>query len=327
MKMQILKILRNTDGYVSGQAVCEQLGVSRTAVWKAVKQLKEEGYEIESVPNKGYHISNYPDVITADEIGSRLRTEKTGKNIFYYDEADSTNNVAKKLAEQGECEGTLIVAETQTAGKGRRGKGWNSPRGTSIFMTWIVRPDILPTRASMLTLVTAMAVHKAIENITGADVKIKWPNDIVIHNRKVCGILTEMSAEPDYINYIVIGAGVNVNIDVFPEELAHIATSIKREYKKSINRAELIAGIMEEFEKYYRIFLKTEDMSELLQEYNLKMINRGKTVVIIKDGQEQQRTAIGINKEGELLVRDEERGEVSTIISGEVSIRGVYGYS
>ena len=263
MKSEILEALRETDGYVSGQDLCNKFGVSRTAVWKAIKQLKEAGYEIEAVPNKGYHIVSAPDLMNKVELESIRNTTWAGQEIYYYDVTDSTNIRAKELAEEGHPSGTLVVADRQESGRGRRGRSWDSPSGTGIFMTLLLKPEMNPNHASMLTLVAAMAVARAISKCADTEALIKWPNDIVIGGKKICGILTEMSAQFDFINHIVIGIGINVHNEHFPEEIAETASSILLQTGKRIRRAELIEQILEQFEHYYAIFMETEDLSRL----------------------------------------------------------------
>ena len=253
MKAKILAALREAEGYVSGQELCERFGVSRTAVWKAINQLKKDGYEIEAVQNRGYRIVGTPDILSENELSSIRKTDWIGKKIYYYDETDSTNVRASRLAEEGAEHGTLVVADQQDAGKGRRGRGWSSLPGTGIFMTLILKPELNPSNASMLTLVAAMAVAKGITRCTGMEAKIKWPNDIVINGKKVVGILTEMSAQMDYVNHIVVGIGINVNNESFPEEIAQNATSLLLQSGKRVNRAALIEAVWEEFEKYYQL--------------------------------------------------------------------------
>ena len=226
MKTELLKILRESDGYVSGQQLCERFHVSRTAVWKVIQQLKEEGYEVEAVKNRGYRIMTTPDVITAEEISSRLHTNWMAENCIYLESVDSTNNYAKRIAEDGTPSGTLVVADEQTGGKGRRGRSWSTPKGSNIAMTLLLRPRFRPEHASRMTLLAAMAVTCGIRRVTGLDAGIKWPNDVVVNGHKVCGILTEMNTEVDYINYVVIGIGINVNQKEFPEEIREIAGSL-----------------------------------------------------------------------------------------------------
>ena len=324
MKAEILAMLRESDGYVSGQELCNKFGVSRTAIWKAINQLKDMGYEIEAVPNKGYHLVSAPDVMNEAEIKSLLHTEWAGQELFCFDEIDSTNTKAKELAEQGYPSGTLVVADRQIAGRGRRGRSWDSPAGIGIFMTLLLKPDINPNNASMLTLVTALATAQAISDITGAEAKIKWPNDIVINGKKVCGILTEMSAQFDYINHIVIGIGINVHNESFPEEIRETASSLLLESGKRIHRADLIARFLERFEAGYAIFLQTEDLEGLMKDYNALLVNIQKQVRILDPKEPFEGKAIGITKRGELIVDTWESRKL--VSSGEVSVRGIYGY-
>ena len=219
MKTEILRMLKISDGYVSGQMLCDTFGVSRTAIWKVINQLKEEGYEIEAASKKGYRMIKIPDILSKEEIESQIETKWAGRTTVYFDEVDSTNTRAKFLAEEGAVHGTLVAAEQQNAGKGRRGHTWESPRGNGIWMTLILKPDILPQSASMVTLIAALAIARSIKKSYGLDAKIKWPNDIVINGKKVCGILTEMSSDIETINYIIIGMGINANITLFPEEI------------------------------------------------------------------------------------------------------------
>ena len=290
-----------------------------------MKQLKEAGYNIEAQQNKGYHIVSAPDVMDAAELKSIWKPKWVGCEILYFDSIDSTNTKAQELAEKGYPSGTLVVADKQIAGKGRRGRNWESPSGCGIFMTLMLKPDINPNNASMLTLVSALAVAKALADITGKDAKIKWPNDIVIDGRKVCGILTEMSAQFDYINNIVIGIGINVNNSSFPEEISATASSLRLlSGGKKYRRAEIIEKIMEYFEKYYSIFLETEDLSALVNEYDAMLVNMKKQVKVLDPKEPFEGKAMGITKTGELIVDTWESRKL--VSSGEVSVRGIYGY-
>lgn len=324
MKTELLTVLREAEGYVSGQDLCEKFGVSRTAVWKVINQLKEAGYEIESVPNKGYRLKMAPDIISEDELKSIRRTEWIGQEIFYFPVIDSTNTKAKQLAEEGYPEGTLVVAEQQDAGRGRRGRSWESPWGSGIFMTLMLKPDIKPDNASMLTLVAALAVAAAIRKCTKRPAGIKWPNDIVMNGKKVCGILTEMSAQIDYVNHIVIGIGVNVHNEIFPKELAQMATSLYLETNEHQNRAALIEEIWEQFEQYYEIFLQKQDLSGLVREYENHLVNMHQIVRVLDPKEPFEGKAMGITARGELIVDTWESRKL--VSAGEVSVRGVYGY-
>lgn len=326
MKEKILRMLKEAEGYVSGQDICELLGVSRTAVWKNINQLKEEGYEIEAVQNRGYILKQTADSLSEFEIKSEINEcEWFAEKIYFYDEIGSTNDECKKLAEEGAKHGTLVIAEKQTKGKGRRGRNWESPKGTGIWMTLLLRPDIEPYNSSGLTLVAAMAIDKAITEVTGLDAKIKWPNDIVVNGKKVTGILTEMSAQPEMINYIVIGIGINVNTEEFPEDIAKTASSLKIESGKTIKRSSIIALFGKYFEQYYARYIKTQDMSLLIDEYNKELINVDRQIKVLAKENSYTGIAKGINRHGELIVETENK-ELRNVVAGEVSVRGLYGY-
>lgn len=325
MKSKILKMLRESGEYISGQDICDSLGISRTAVWKYIKQLKEEGYEIEAVQNRGYHLLSTPDVMTEQEILSRLVTKKFGRRICCLMQVDSTNNYAKKIAEDGAEHGTLVVAESQSNGKGRRGRTWDSPRGCSIFMSYLLRPVLMPQSASMLTLVAGLSVSQAIGEVTQVIPYIKWPNDIVVNGRKICGILTEMSADPDMINYVVVGIGININMQSFPKELEDKATSLRNETGIVYNRSEIIAKVCQYFERNYEIFCEKGDMTDLIEEYNKHLVNVEREVRISDTANEYTGVAKGIDKDGKLLVEMPD-GTIREVFAGEVSVRGLYGY-
>lgn len=333
IKEEILKALRGSGDYISGQELCEKLGVSRTAVWKAVTRLKDEGYEIDSVSNRGYCLRALPDVVTEAEIGSRLRTKIMGRTCVCYDSTDSTNIQAKRLAEEGAPHGTLVCAETQTAGRGRRGRAWASPPGEAVYMSLLLRPKIRPEHASMLTLVMGLAVASACNELLaraagGAEpvprTGLKWPNDLVLNGKKAAGILTEMNTEIDSIHYVVIGIGINVNTRTFPEELSQ-ATSLCQAAGKPFMRSELIALCMEYFETYDEQFEKTEDLRGLKTAYEELLVNKGRQVRVLEPGNEHTGTALGVSDQGELLVRLQD-GRTEKVYAGEVSVRGIYGY-
>ena len=325
MKGEILKLLKETDGYVSGQELCRRFGVSRTAVWKVVNQLKEEGYEIEAVRNRGYALKGAGDVLSEAELLSCLKTEWAGGRTVYFDATDSTNIQARRLAEAHAPHGTLVVSDRQDGGKGRRGRSWASPSGVGIWMSLILRPEIAPSSASMLTLAAALAVREGIQEETGLSPLIKWPNDLVLNGKKICGILTEMSTELMEIQYVITGIGINVNQREFPPEIRDTATSLSLEAGRSFRRSSLIAAILKAFEKDYAAFLKTGDLSLLLEEYNACLVNRGKEVCILDPSGEYRAVAEGIDESGSLLVTLPD-GTRREIISGEVSVRGIYGY-
>ncbi|MFD3158666.1 biotin--[acetyl-CoA-carboxylase] ligase [Haloimpatiens sp. FM7330] len=327
MKHKILQLLKGSgDKFISGQKISDELGVTRTAIWKYINQIKEDGYQIESISRKGYRIISSPDILTQEEIVDKLDTKVIGKNIVHFDTIDSTNIKAKEIAANGEKEGTVVISEEQTAGKGRLGRNWTSPKNKGIWMSVILRPDIDPMRVCMVTQVAAAAAVKAICEM-GIDAKIKWPNDIVVNNKKICGILTEMSGELDKINYVVMGMGINVNLDEedYPIELRDIATSIKIEEGKAIDRKILVAKILNYFEELYNSFVREEDIEKSLEVCREKSILLGKEIQLIGKNEVKKAKAINIDREGRLIVRLK-NGKEEAIISGEVSIRGLYGY-
>ena len=324
MKTKILEELKNNNGYISGQDLCEKCNVSRTAIWKVINQLKAEGYEIDSVSNKGYKIISYPDILSKSEIQSSLSENTFVQEVVYLESVDSTNNKAKILGEEGALDGTLIVSELQQAGKGRRGKGFQSPKGEGIYMTLLLRPEIVPIKASMITIVAAMAAREGLLKACNIDGKIKWPNDIVVEGKKICGILTEMSSELDCINHVVVGMGFNVNNSNMPDDIKDIAVSVKMITGKEYKRSNIIAEVIRAFEKYYKLFLQSENLENIKKEYNKNLIHFNKEVVIIKGNEKYTAKSLGIDDDGELLIKRE--GVEEKVISGEVSVRGVYGY-
>lgn len=324
-KTEVLQLLRSSNDYVSGQQICEFFGISRTAVWKIINQLKDEGYEIEAVQNKGYFLASAPDVLSLSELESRMKTKMAGSHLLYFDEIGSTNIEAKKQAENGAPNGLLVVADKQNQGRGRRGRSWESPAGMNIFMTIMLRPLFAPDKASMITLVMAVSVAQAIAGVARLSVGIKWPNDIVVNKKKVVGILTELTTETDYIQYLVCGVGINVNQAEFPEAIAATATSLYLESGRKINRGELIEKSMERFEENYEIFCKTENMEGLIEDYNRLLVNKEAQVRVLDPKGEYDGISHGITEMGELIVEKAD-GTVENVYAGEVSVRGIYGY-
>ena len=312
MKAEMIRLLREKKDYISGQELCDRFQVSRTAIWKIINQLKEEGYVIESKQNRGYRLVESPDIMEAYELESRMCTKWAGRKVFYKKETGSTNIDCKLLAGQGAPHGALAVAERQVSGI-------------------LCRPDFPPDRAPMLTLVMGVSVAQAVEKYTGLPAKIKWPNDVVVNGKKICGILTEMEMglETKEIQYLVIGVGINVNSEAFPEELQDKATSLFLESERGgqkIYRAPLVRHVMEAFEKNYGLFLRTLDLSLLRDVYNACRVNRDAPVKVLDPKGEYTGIARQIDDAGDLLV-ETEGGEVKKVYSGEVSVRGLYGYA
>ncbi len=336
MKRKILEVLHHAGTeFVSGQMLCEQLGISRQAVWKYMTQLKEQGYILESVSNKGYRLQETPDRMYGPDMESRLDADGICQKIEYHDVIDSTNIRAKQLAETGEPEGTLVVADQQSSGKGRRGRSWSSEWGTGIYMSLILRPSLSPQQTSSVTILAALAVAKAVDRCccqkSSIHPQIKWPNDIVLNGKKVCGILTEMSSEMDYVHYAVVGIGINANNASFPEEVASVAGSIATETGDHVDRQQLVADIMNAFGGYYCGLIKYKDLSFVVDEYNGMLANRDQEVKIYhgmvetaKESEIEQGVAQGIDNQGALLVKSNHG--IEKVVSGEVSVRGLYGY-
>lgn len=262
--------------------------------------------------------------MTKEQLESQIKTNIFGKTICYKETINSTNTEAKRLANLGDPHGLLVIAEQQTSGKGRQGRSWSSEKGSGIFMSLLLKPNFLPEKASMLTLMTALAVVDTIKEEMNLEACIKWPNDIVVNGKKVCGILTEMSAEENQIHYVIIGIGINVNNEKFPEEIREIATSLRIETGIRLKRSPFVAKLLEKLESYYEIFLQTGDLGFCLQSYNEKLINQNKQVKIIDSSGQFTGIAKGINAKGELLVQTKQK--LVKVRSGEVSVRGLYGY-
>ncbi len=324
MKDKILEILKLSNEYISGEELSKRMGVTRAAVWKVIAKLKEEGYIIESVTNRGYRLVSSPDILTGPEISPYLTTEKLGRNVFFYPVTDSTNRRARVESENNAPDGSLFIAEEQTAGRGRLGKMWIAPPKTGVWMTLLLRPSVQPEDITQITLLAGLAVCRAIENVTGLPAQIKWPNDVVIRGKKVCGILTEMSAEAERIECLICGMGINVNTESFPEEISSAATSLFLESGAKQPRARLAAEVMNCFEKYYVPFLADGVTDNFLEEYKSCCVTLGRDIRAIQRGGVLIGTAEDITDKGELLVRS--KGEIVVLSSGEVSVRGLLGY-
>ena len=326
LKDDILNELKNRGDYCSGQELCGRFGVTRTAVWKAVSKLKQEGYNIEARQNRGYRILSGDDVMNEAELRRALEGNDFLKDCLFFPKIDSTNLEVKRRAEAGAEAPLLVAADTQTAGRGRRGRTWISPPGNDIYMSLLLRPPIRPEHASMLTIVAALAVAGGIREETGLEAGIKWPNDAVVNGKKICGILTEMSTDMEEISYVVPGIGINVNSEEFSPGIAATATSLKLCLGRTVKRAGIIAAVIRCFAEYYRIFLRTEDLSGLMELYESMLVNLDREVLVLDPRGEYRGIARGITSSGELRVERED-GTETAVLSGEVSVRGVYGYT
>jgi len=321
MRSNILDILRQANGtYVSGEDIARTMNVSRTAVWKHIRELKQAGYAIDSHSRSGYCLMETPDLLLPNEIQNGRKTKIIGKDIQYYKEVISTNNQAKLAAQQDADEGTIIVSETQSSGRGRLARGWYSPVEKGIWFSVILRPHFLPQEAPKCTLMAAVAIAKAIATTTEIQVGIKWPNDILYNKQKLVGILTEMNAEMDCINYIIIGMGINVNIqkNEFPQELQQIATSLAIIKGEKISRVKLLNEILFQIETLYNI-AQAEGFVKILEEWKKYSVTLGKNVDVIGINDTFTGVAMDIDADGALLVKTETG--IKRVLAGDVSIR------
>ncbi|MFH1062651.1 MAG: biotin--[acetyl-CoA-carboxylase] ligase [Candidatus Omnitrophota bacterium] len=317
IETKIIELLKESkNSFVSGEEISRKLNVSRTAIWKHITHLRQCGYEISATPHTGYCLDKVPDKLLADEIRYGLETKVLGRKIFAYNSAASTNTIAYSLAEQLEAEGALIVAEKQTKGKGRMGRHWVSPQGSGIYMSLILKPKISPAEAGKITLISSVAVAKTIRKITGLAAVIKWPNDVYIGKSKVCGILTEMSAELDRINFIIMGIGININTP--KSSLPELATSLFIETGEKINRIMFLQKMLVELEIYYHK-LEKGSFAEIIDAWRDLSMTLGKRIKVEWRGQMIQGQAMDIDDMGALIVRDD-FGFSHHILSGDVSV-------
>ena len=324
MREKILEvILDNEKEFISGEELSKKLGISRTAIWKHIRILRSQGYNIESVNKKGYRLVDEPtDLLNPQNIYRNLKTKFIGKNVLHFETIDSTNDYDKKIGNELR-DGSVIISEEQTKGKGRLGRVWESKAGEGIWMSIILKPNIIPNKAPFITLIAGASIVKAL-NILGVDAKIKWPNDITINNKKLSGILTELSAEIERVNYIVVGIGMNVKDTDFEEELQDKATSLYKE-NYNVSRVDIVKEILCQFEKLYLDYIEKDDKKEVLDICRQYSAIINKEIYVIKNDQKELVDCIGINEEGNLIIKNK-YGNLEEIMSGEVSIRGVKGY-
>jgi len=318
-KDKILQLLRSSKtGFLSGADLASRLGISRTMVWKHIKALEREGFGIEAVPSQGYRITLSPDTLRQNELGQGLKTRIIGKDIRLFPEVVSTNTLAMEAASQGAPEGTVIIAETQTGGKGRLGRTWISPKG-NLYFSVILRPQIPTHKAPLITLVGAVAVASAIRKHCSVQTTIKWPNDIFISGKKAAGLLTEMSAEPDRIRHIALGIGVDVNMDLqeLPPDVRMNTTTLAVEAGAKIDRKLLLQQILRDLEHWYRIFLANE--ADVLKEWEFLNMTIGCRVTVSGMGEVFEGLAQGIDPEGRLMVALDDN-TIRIVAAGDVTI-------
>jgi BirA family biotin operon repressor/biotin-[acetyl-CoA-carboxylase] ligase len=319
---EILRLLKDhSPGFLSGEEISRQLKVTRAAIWKRVRHLKALGYEIEASTRTGYRLIRSPDLLTPSEVRPLLRTKWMGRTIHHFHSMDSTNSTAYQLALQGAEEGEVVVAESQKKGRGRLGRKWFSPPLTNLYLSVILRPEIPPQQASLMTFMAAVATAGAIHKFSGLEPIIKWPNDILLKNRKVAGLLNEIHSEMDRIHFVILGIGVNLNMDekMFSKEIRRLATSLKREMGQSISRKAFLQTLLEELEMWYETFLK-EGAGPLLKAWRDKAQIQGRSVKVTSFKEVLSGTAIDVDSDGALILETKD-GQRKRIVAGDIEYK------
>ena len=318
-KDDVLRLLRSSrSGHMSGAALATAMGVSRTAVWKHIKTLENEGYAIEAVPSKGYRLTASPDIIVAGDVKLGLGTKTIGKEILHYAEIASTNILAMDLAQKGAVDGTVVIAETQTGGKGRLGRSWTSPRG-NLYVSVILRPSVPISKAPLITLMGAVAVASGVRRQCGVPAGIKWPNDILLSGKKVSGLLTEMSAEPDRIRHIVLGIGVNVNMDskALQADVRRMSSTLAAAMGKPVDRTALLRTLLLELDLWYHRFLQND--ADVLAAWKELNVTLGHRVAVSAGSARLEGLARGVDAEGRLILELDD-GTLRQVAAGDVTI-------
>jgi BirA family biotin operon repressor/biotin-[acetyl-CoA-carboxylase] ligase len=315
----LVHLKKKTGQWVSGETISNALGISRTAVWKQIHSLIGDGHEIQSAPRKGYRLEQAADILTAAEITARLSTRIMGRpSIRIFTQTDSTNQQAKLLAAQGAPEGTVVAAESQTKGRGRRGRTWLSPAGQGICLSIVLRPPLTPAKAPQITLMAAVAVARTLEN-AGIRANIKWPNDILVENMKIAGILTEISADMDQVDWVIVGLGLNVNTPSreIPADLRGQATSMQIQTGHPHSRTELLCGLLQDFESCYEQ-LKVEGFGPIMDQWRRMSDIIGRQVYVDVMGARHHGTVAAVDDDGVLVLEDTE-GRTRRFFSGDVT--------
>jgi len=314
MREKILDFLRKKDGYVSGDQISQRLNITRQGLWKHIQEMKDSGYDIVAVPHLGYRLEGSPDRLFDFEVARDLHTKFIGKKIHYFESVSSTMDIAAELGMKHAPEGAIVLAESQTRGKGRLGRSWFSPKYKGIYFSLILRPKVLPSAAALLTLLAAVSVCEAIKEVTGLDPGIKWPNDILLHHKKIGGILTELNAETDRVNFLVLGIGLNVNND--KKALISGATSLQEQKKEHIHRVELLQAILRRIEKNYLSF-QDKGSKPIIEKWREHSLTLGKRVKVYCHRAHIEGEALDIDADGGLLIR-KDSGVTSKVMAGDV---------
>ncbi|MBM7856039.1 BirA family biotin operon repressor/biotin-[acetyl-CoA-carboxylase] ligase [Desulfohalotomaculum tongense] len=322
MKKEVLNILKsNHSQWVSGEDMCRRLGISRTAVWKHIRNLKQDGYRIETQPRMGYRLVGVPDLLYPAEVVEGLNTKYFGQKIIHYQQVESTNEEAKKLAVRGVEQGTVVIAEQQAGGRGRLGRRWHSAFGKEIMFSVVLYPNINPAETPQVSMLAAVAVARAIEKTCAVRAGIKWPNDLLVSDKKVCGILVEIGAEVDRVKYVVLGIGINVNSTKqdWPVEIEHKATSLREERGTAVSRLKLMRSVLEELEQLYEVW-QQQGFAPILRQWRAWCVSQHCRARVETIRGSYSGWIEGVNNNGELLLRLSD-GSIHTFNSGDVSLR------
>ncbi len=303
---------------ISGAKIAREIGVTRSAVWQWIEKLRSLGVKVKGHPRTGYRLERVPDMLAPDMLRRRLRKSPFGKRIYHFFKVDSTNTVALHLGHGGEPHGTVVIAEEQTAGRGRVGRSWHSEKSSGIYVTLLLRPPLSPIQAPLITLLAGLAARDAVMEQTGFKVDLRWPNDLLFNGKKFGGILTEMHAEPDHVNFVIVGIGLNVNHTRMPEELASIATSLRMESGRPHSRLELLVKLLRALDSYYNQFLR-EGAGPILKRFgDVSSYARGKRVRIFTATETYTGTTAGLEPNGLLRVERDD-GSTQVVISGDLT--------
>ncbi len=319
IERSVLDLLRSAPGIHSSAELTEKLDVTRAAVSKAVARLRDRGYGVESKASAGYRLTSLPDRLYPELVQHGLQTEFTGQEIIHFEKTDSTNTQAASLANEGAPEGLLVVAETQTAGRGRLGRSWSSPPNTNFYGSFVLRPSLPPIAAAQITLLTGLCVARSLEAVAGIRARIKWPNDVLVESRKICGILTESSSELDRVNWLVIGIGVNLNVRKFPEEIEKIATSAAIETGKPVDRASFARELCSQLESHYLRFV-SGGFGPLRDDWERYARMAGEEVIVGTGSEDIEGRSLGLDSDGFLQVETPD-GRIVRIVAGDVTLK------
>ncbi len=313
-------MLRSNTGYISGQQISTEFRITRAAIWKHIRDLRKTGYIIDAIPNKGYHLASSPDILFEEEIHCLLSARTIGETVIFHREIDSTNSVAMLLASDGAPHGTVVTSDSQTSGRGRRGREWFSPPGCNLYMSVILRPSVSPAEASQIPVISVLAVIRVLEHLnTGLPFQIKWPNDILCRGKKVCGILCEMKSDMDQVYHVVVGVGINVNVTSMDPCISDIATSLKLETNQDYSRIQLSASLLEELEEIYLEWLQERNLKRYLEEWERYSLLIGRNVKIETPSETIAGIATGLSNNGSLILRLPS-GAIREVYAGDAHI-------